>query len=281
MTQFPTNFSTPVSKLISLGDAAARGLAWPNYAAFGITTEHIPELIRIIQEVEAFWPDEELEADEISAPIHAWRALGQLKTQQAIQPLMALIEKNEELESDWVMEEIPEVMGMIGSVCIPALRAYLLTPGRKTWACVTCSHCLAEIGKQHPDSWADCVAALQAGLEQFSENDETINAFLISYLADLRAVEAVPLVERAYQADVVDQSVMGDFEEFQIALGLLEKRITPPPRYHHFDAPQAQAEWEADKKSRQVEERRQRQQAQKEKKKRKQAAKNRKKGKRK
>ncbi len=98
-------------------------------------------------------------------------------------------------------------------------------------------------------------------------------------MADLKATEAAPLVERVFQANVVDLSVVGDFEHYQIAVGLLEKRLTPPPRYGYFDEPQL--EWDADKKARQEEERRKRQQAQKEKKKRKKAKKNRKKGKRK
>jgi hypothetical protein len=271
---FPTDFSPPMIKLIALGDKNTQGIgSWLNYQDLGITPEHIPELIRIIQEIEAFWPEGELEADEVSAPIHAWRALGQLKATEAIPALIKLIIQNEELENDWIMEEIPEVMGMIGPVCIPTLQEYLLNPERLIWASVTAGHCLSEIGKQNPESRSDCVAALQAGLENYAKNDETINGFLISYLADLGAVEAAPLVERAYQADMVDLSIMGDFEEYQIVVGLLKERITPPPRYDFFDNPQVQ--WEADKKARQEEERRQRQQAQKEKKKRKQAKKTR------
>lgn len=233
------------------------------------------------QEINQFWPLGDTESPEISAPIHAWRALGQFESEAAIPALIAFIVENEELESDWIMEEIPKVMAMIGPVCIPALGEYLQQSDRKTWACVTASHSLAEVGKQNPDSRNDCIAALQVGLEQYAKNDDTINAFLISYLADLDAVEAAPLVERAYQADRVDLSVMGDFEEYQIAVGLLKKRLTPPPRYGLFDHPQL--EWEADKKARQEEERRKRQQAQKEKKKRKQAKKTRrgKRGKRK
>jgi len=125
------------------------------------------------------------------------------------------------------------------------------------------------------------VEALQAGLEQFERNDETVNSFIISYLADLKAVEAAPLVERAYQADVVDLSVQGDFEDWQIELGLLEKRLTPPPRYHWAADPQA--EWEFERDTRREEEQRKRAQEKKEKKKKKQARKARKgkKGKRK
>jgi hypothetical protein len=170
---------------------------------------------------------------------------------------------------------------MIGPACIPPLHDYLLDPDKKVWASVTVGHCLAEVGKQHPESRADCVNALQAGLEGFATNDETINSFLISYLSELKAVEAAPLVERVYQADVVDLSVMGDFENYQINVGLLEKRLTLPARYTMALDPKA--EWEADKELRWEEGQRQRKQEKKEKKKKKQAKKARKgkKGKRK
>jgi hypothetical protein len=273
MTEFPKDFSEPVLRLISLGEAEARRPTWPDYLEFGITSEHIPELLRIITDVEAFWPEEDINAPEVYTPNHAWRTLGQLKAQEAIQPLIDLIDQNEELDVDWIMEEIPEVMGMIGPVCIPALREYLLSSEKKVWASVTVAHSLAEVGKQAPESRSDCVAALQACLENYATNHETVNAFLISYLADLQAAEAAPLVERAYQADCVDTMDAGDFEDYQIAVGLLEKRLTPPQRFNLFADPQT--EWEAEKKARQAEERRTRLQAQKEKKKRKQAKKTR------
>jgi hypothetical protein len=279
---FPKDFSEPVLALVSLGEKAARNSQWPDYTELGITSDHIPELIRIIEQIGEFWPDVDVgNAAESYAPIHAWRALGQLKAEQALSHLTELVIWNEDEEADWIMEDIPVVMGMIGPLCIPPLRDYLTDPGKQTWASVTFAHCLAEIGTRHPESHTACVEALQAGLEQFERNDETVNSFIISYLADLKAVEAAPLVERAYQADVVDLSVQGDFEDWQIELGLLEKRLTPPPRYHWAADPQA--EWEFERDTRREEEQRKRAQEKKEKKKKKQARKARKgkKGKRK
>jgi hypothetical protein len=120
---------------------------------------------------------------------------------------------------------------------------------------------------------------LLAGLEQYEQNDETINGFIISFLTDLKAVESVSLVERVFRADAVDFDIQGDYEDFRIKLGLLEKRLTPPPRYTW--APDPRAEWEADKKARREEERHQHEQKKKEKKKREQARKARKRHKKK
>ncbi len=232
---FPKDFSMPVLALTTLGEKLARGGNWPDYKKFGLTPEQIPELIRVLEKVGEFWPDEPTNNEpEVYAPIHAWRALAQFKAEQAIPVLFDLIYWNEANDVDWIMEEIPHVLGMIGPAGIPPLANYLVSSEKGIWSSVTMAHSLAEIGKQHPESRAACVNALQAGLEQYETNDETINGFLISYLADLKAVEAVPLVERAYQANQVDLSVLGDFEDFQIFAGLLEKRLTPRPRYSQW-----------------------------------------------
>jgi hypothetical protein len=269
---FPKDFSEPVLALVSLGEKSARVSQWPNYLELGITSEHIPELLRILAEIKEFWPDVDVgNAPESYAPIHAWRALGQLKAEQAIPTLMRLIVWNEEENADWIMEDVPEVMGMIGPAGILSLRDYLLNPNKLEWASVTMAHCLAEIGQRHPEQRDACVEVLQAALEQYTTNDETINAFLISNLVDLKALEAAPLVEQAYQADVVDLSVLGDYEDFQIAVGLLKERLTPPPRSYWAKDPKLA--WENEKTTRREEGRLQREQEKKEKKKQKQAKK--------
>ena len=241
------NMSPPVQELFLLGEDGARDPQWPDYLAFGITSEHIPELLRIVRHIQSFWYDDPDDEDLGYTPIHAWRALGQLKAKEAINALIFLVHQNEELDADWIGEEIPVVMGMIGPESIPALKAYLNTPEKELWAAVTATHCLEKVGNQHPQSRTDCIAILQDALEYFLENDETLNAFLISYLTDLKAVEAVPLVERAYQSGNVDISVLGDFEDFQIKMGLLEERLTPPLKYRWMKNPEL--EWEAYRES--------------------------------
>jgi hypothetical protein len=65
-----------------------------------------------------------------------------------------------------------------------------------------------------------------------------MNSYLISSLINLRAVEAAPLMEEAFAANHVDISIVGDWEDVQIELGLLSGRLTTKPNYH-------QAFWEA------------------------------------
>lgn len=90
------------------------------------------------------------------------------------------------------------------------------------------------IAEYHPDARDTCVAVLTGLLEHFAENDTGLNTHLISALIDLGAVESAPVMEQAFKADVVELEVHGDWEEVQIALGLLDERITPKPPYGWF-----------------------------------------------
>jgi len=239
--------SKPVQKLFRIGEDAARSKLWPDYLAFGITKEHIPELLRVIGHIGSFWYTDRYDDEQGYTPIHAWRALGQLHAKKAIDTLILLAHENEKYNSDWIGEEIPKVMGMIGTESIPALRGYLVSPERKLWAAITIAHALEILGNQYPESRDECIGILQSVLEGFLNNDETLNAFLISYLVDLKAVEAVPLVERAYASGNVDISVLGDFEDFQIEVGLLEERVTPPQKFQWMK--DTESEWEAYRES--------------------------------
>ena len=53
---------------------------------------------------------------------------------------------------------------------------------------------------QFPEGCVECVAAPMGRLEHFADNDEGLNASLISDLAELRPVETLPLMERARAA---------------------------------------------------------------------------------
>jgi len=57
----------------------------------------------------------------------------------------------------------------------------------------------------------EIVAILTRQLDLFERADEELNAFVISALLDLKAVESAPVMERAFAADRVDLSVCGDW----------------------------------------------------------------------
>jgi len=243
---------------------------WDDYPALGFTPAHVPELIHILDTTAQIWDRAGEEDPTVWAPIHAWRALVQLNAVEALPVMLRLHEM--EGESDWVGEDIPVALSRFGPPVLEDLRAYLSDPKNETWTRVSVSRAMKLISEEFPESRADCIAALCEGLGLFEENDETVNGFIISYLADMDASETASLVEQAFQSGRVDLSIMGDYEEFQIAVGLLEERLTPPPKYGWFmpEIREAFAEYEEQEKKRN------RQAERKEKQKRKQAKKARK-----
>jgi len=92
------------------------------------------------------------------------------------------------------------------------------------------------VGKLHPASREAAVAAVTRLLENFAEpgREPALNGFLVSDLVQLDAVEAVPLMQRAFAAGVVEEDVIGDWQAVQVELGLKDERDAArrdTPRY--------------------------------------------------
>lgn len=225
MTDKPTNqYPYPVSRLLNLGDPRERH-EWPVYTALGLTNEHVPDLIRMMLDDDLNNADGE--SREVWAPLHAWRALGQLRAVDAIEPLLSLLRRIDEQDDDWVGEELPRVFSMIGAPAIPALSAYLADAAHGLYARIAAAHSLEWIARRYTSAREQSFAAISVQLERYTEHDPTLNAFLISYLLDLEAVEVAPLIERAFASDQVDLAVAGDWEDAQIELGLKTERAYP------------------------------------------------------
>lgn len=220
-------YRPPVSALLEVGDARDSIQDWPDYRALGLTTADIPELIRLASDHALHWAEDE--SPEIWAPIHAWRALGQLGAVEAVEPLLALHDPLE--DSDWILEELPEVYGLIGPAAVPALSRYVLddTPG--LWARVAASGGLKRIAAQHPEERAAVIDVLTSLLRRHTELDTSLTSSLVDHLIELKATETAALIEEAFAAGSIIESMVGDWEDVQIELGLLSERITPRPHY--------------------------------------------------
>lgn len=232
MTETTYDYAPPVSKLLEFGEH--RGAPeWPDYVALGLGPDQIPELIRMALDEALYWADSE--SSEVWGPIHAWRTLGQLRAEAAVEPLLSLLPRIDEYDDDWVNEELPKVFGYIGPTAVEPLADFLADSEKRLWARVNAASSLAEVGQRHPEAREQCVAALTRPLEQFRTLDPTLNGFIIIYLTDLKAVESAALMEKAFAADRVDLSIQGDWEDVQIQLGLLTERLTPQPDYLAWD----------------------------------------------
>ena len=197
---------------------------WPDYVReIDLKSAHIPELIRMATDETLNWADPD--SSEVWAPLHAWRALGLLQAEEAIEPLMALFHA---LEDDhWSADELPIVYQMIGTKSIPSLARYLKDSSHETFARVIAAHSLEQIGNTYPEVEEACQNILEEQLACFDNNDPELNALLISFLVDLQTLTALPTIKKAFDSDNVDLMVGGDFEDIEIDLGVRKSRFTP------------------------------------------------------
>ena len=227
-------FLPPVDQLLRLGEPDVEDANISSYGALGLSLSDEDEIIRLLKhaQVETFDCPEWMAS--IWAPLHAWRALGELKSIKAISPLLNLVAELHEDLDDWVYTDLPSHLAKIGpSVIQPAL-ALLLDRKRSRQARSAAGEMLSRIGSLFPESRDECVAALRQQFAGYMEESRIFNGYILSELLTLKAIEAKDLIREALSTGKVAESVCGDWEDVQISLGLKDTR-EHPPTYSIFD----------------------------------------------
>lgn len=232
----------PVKQLLDLDEPPYEQKR--DYVALGLSREDVPALIRMA--TDELLHDGPPESPVVWAPVHAWRTLVQLRAAEAIAPLVGLFRRTDDAMDDWVSENLPKDLAEFGAAALEPLTAYLADTTHGDWSHVAAARAMGLVAKHEPEARADCVARLSAQLERFAEQSETLNAFLISPLWELKAVEALPVIERAFASGRVDESVMGDLEDVQIEFGLKTQREHPrKPNSLTIWGEKLRAQWKA------------------------------------
>jgi len=216
-----TIYQTPIDKLLTLGDCHKITNEYNYIAELGLDTEHIPGLISMAIDQNLNGVDSA--SLETWGSIHACRALGQLRAEAAIEPLMQLFHKLE--DSDWVNEEMPKIYGMFGEVAIPRLQAYLADESHGIFPRITAIHSLEEICKQHPDTRQKCIAALTQQLKSFAQNPHELNGFIVASLIELQAVESAAVIKSAFVAQSVPDEITGTWDNVCDSLAINSDKI--------------------------------------------------------
>jgi len=230
----PTKYqdeSATIKHLLALGNPhkleGGVGREWPDYLASGFTESDVPVLIQILTDKDLMYSQNE--SDEIYAFIHAWRVLGQLESVEAIGPLISVIET--ETDDDWVLTEVPKVMGMIGKQAIKPLADYMLGDVKDEFSKANASDCLKSIATEHPEQRDTVLDVYSQYLKAPDPTLQSFNGLLVCNLLDLKATELIDQVRPMYEKGYVDITTSGDLEDVEIALGLRSQRDTPKPNY--------------------------------------------------
>lgn len=191
-------YSPPVAALLNIGLTYMTVLIrdWIDYERkYGLNKSHIPELIAMSVDEELYTAD--IDGTEVWAPVHAWRALAKLDATEAVAPLLQLMNRE---EAEWEQHEMFYVMIMIGVSALPELEKFVYDASHDEYARCRAIECIAEIGySQWQDKERKGEQILTSMLEKHHSNTESINTYLIRGLAELRAVNALPLIEKVFE----------------------------------------------------------------------------------
>ena len=218
-----STYAPPIDALLTLGDDDPLGVnEWPDYVStFGLTLAHVPDLLRMASEDRLYkmWG-----SAESWAPIHARRALGQLRAVVAVAPLLEAMDEFLDDDDFWA-EETPKILAMIGPGGMPAIVARLSEQKPDAFTRLTCAAGLKAIAADFPEARPEIVEALtrQLALGEDDHDGWIVNAGIVDALTDLKAVESAGVIEAAFQADVVDESYAGGWASARYRLGLGRK----------------------------------------------------------
>lgn len=167
------------------------------------------------------------QSPEVWATVHAWRALGHLKTPQAIAPMISIFDRL--CDDEWALEELHSVFAAIGEPAITPLSQFLQSPGREEFSYVLAASALTQIALQAPSLRARILDIFSHYMQSPQESAYNFNGLLISNLIDLEAVELIEEIRSIYECNCVDECISGNIEDVEITLGLRAERDTERP----------------------------------------------------
>ncbi len=197
---------------------------WPDYVVeFGLTDADVPELCRMATNTHF----DELDQDDLAvwAPLHALRALGQLREPSAIAPLVTLFSRDLD---DYLSETLPVVLGMIGGEAIAPLEKLLQDESLDVWSRSRMIGSLEEVAKEHPGDRPACIAVMIQQLEKYATNGDIINSTLVETLAEFQVKDAAPLIETVFSETNVDEMLTGSWPMVQVRLGIKQESDFSP-----------------------------------------------------
>jgi hypothetical protein len=216
-------YAEPVHQLMLIGRPvlSPEEKEWPDYLQqFQLTKTHIPELIRMsTDEILYHLPEDRTEG---YANIHAWRALGQLKAIEALTPMLTFLTKPESEFNEWANEDFPVIFAMFGPEALLTLQSFLTESSHSESSRITILSAIQNICQKYQKSRTDGINIIMKQLKKLESSSEGLNGFLVGALIQEKVLEAVPLIEKAYAADCVDELVCGTLEDVLVDIGAQE-----------------------------------------------------------
>src|SRR6476661_7817552 len=144
-----------VSQLLDIGASHTSAEEWPDYLALGLGAEHVPALVDMATDRVLL---DDAKPPASWAPIHALRALAQLRAENVAGALVPLFDAYD--PEDVGANELATVLEILGPTALPFAAAYLGRREADVYRRGLAAETIAGIGRSHPAARAACVAAL-------------------------------------------------------------------------------------------------------------------------
>lgn len=211
------DYAPPLDRLVTLGEPDFGYRAWLDYPArYGVGPEHVPQLIRMLRDPR--WDEAAAGSPFVYAVVHAWRALGQLRAEAAVPELLRII-READRDDDWVGEDLPAVFEHIGAPAYAPLVAVFSDRRQPEHVRSRAACSLGQIGAAAPQLRSDAVRLLTRALDAYTPESPEMHGYIVNALLQLRAVEAIPSLRRAYEEERVDDLFV-QWREVERELGL-------------------------------------------------------------
>ena len=124
------------------------------------------------------------------AAMHAWRALGQLKSKETVKMLLnsLVAEKNE--EAFWYRIELPHVIKLIGTEAIKPLSAFIKNKEYSWDNKIIIINSLVEIALHEPEYKDQIEEVIYYVLKKYKKNDFAYNASILNALFKLKPYDS-------------------------------------------------------------------------------------------
>ena len=169
-----------------------------------------------------------------SVLLHAWSILAVLGGKDGREWLITELAISDLDDAELLCLAFPDLMVASGREAIPDLIAELDDCRCSQDYLVEIANALAAFAAR--DIEKDTVLATLAGRLKGNPEQRALKGHIISHLMDLGSVSHLPEIRKAFEDNLVDVSIVGDFEEVEIDLGLRKERSEPAPSWPELEA---------------------------------------------
>jgi hypothetical protein len=206
-------YQPPLDALLALGESDDEELE-RRREELGIGQEHVPELLRMLRDRSLATADGD--TPDAWAPIHALHVLAGLDLSAHTAELVPLLD----LDFDRVSDELIDMLGEVGEPALAPLEAYVADRSRWVWGRSRAAHGLQKIAEGQPETRDQVVETLSAILRDAEGDHEDAVTGAMTALVDLKAVEALPLIRRAFELGKIDETMNGPWGDVLREIGV-------------------------------------------------------------